>query len=1006
MHHILSNPPATPVPVSTGITTSSPSHLLSNRDLSRNRSDLSRCLKEKTMLFRKSRMVVLLCAVSFCSLAQEQFITINGKIIDASSRQGIPFVNLYIKPGTIGTASNTVGEFIFKYPASRSDDTLLITSIGYKPTGRPLKSLGRNVTITLEPSVVELAAVTVSAQTGLDILKEAIRRIPQNYDTSRMQLTAFYRENVWMGDFEVAFSEVVLDVYRPFYALKDQRNEQIRVIKGRKKKIEYGREGQLYYWMSGSSNGPRGCFSEDMVKYYNSKYSPLNPAMYKYYDYQHTETIRDEDRNLMVLDVTPKPKARKGYIPMKLFLDEETLAIVKYNFELSDRGIRMVSRKDKGLMHAIMANVVHVSTEYHKFQYAVSYSQVRDKWYLNRVTRHWEILVDSKKRNWEDRLWTLDANLVVTGIDTANAKPISEGDISKNSGPIHSMFSSDFDEGFWENYNVMKIESKSSPHRNDIELPKQDSVLSITKHISNRQNGFTRGDTLRGKLTPLRTCYDVLFYHLDVAVDMEKKSVSGNNLIRFVATQPFRRMQIDLFTEMTINKIVYQDKELPYTREYNAVFIDFPEMIAQGKTLEIKIYYEGIPKTPDWEIPMNGGVLWDKDSLGNPWVQMVCQGLGASVWWPNKDHQSDEPDSMKIWITVPSEFTEVSNGRLLRTTPQAGGRTRYEWYVSYPINTYNVTFNIGKYAHFNDLYVSDDTLTIDYYVMAYNVDRAKKMFRQVKPMLKTFEKDFGKYPFKRDGFTLVESLYPMEHQSGVCIGKITQQTSGDTSPLLWHESAHEWWGNAITCKDNADMWIHEGFATYAEFLVVEDMLGREEASLALAEQVNAVFGDEPVIGVYDVNHIHYEIGDMYSKASLMLHTFRNILNDDELWFSLLRDIQAHYRYKTLTSDELIAFINQRTKGDYTYFFDQYLRYKDIPTLEVAFEEGENNLKVKYRWMADVTNFRMPVKVTTAPDKFEFIYPTTVWKTMTLKNMSIDAFGVDEENFYINVEVPE
>jgi hypothetical protein len=961
------------------------------------------------MVFPKALIALVLSVASVCVFAQEKFVSIAGKISDAHTGQGIPFVNIRLKSGTSGTATNTHGEFIFKFPESSQRDTLVISCIGYKPVKYSLQTISKNVSIVLEPAVVELAQITVKASTGLDILREAIQKIPQNYDTSDVQLTTFYRENVWLGDFEVAYTEAILDIFRPFNTEKQGKkiklNDQIRVIKGRKKNIDYGRRDfQLYLCMSGSQNGARGCLSEDMIKYSTAPNCPFNPCAYRFYTYEHTETIRENDRNLIVLNIIPRKKARKGYLRMKVFLDEESLAIVKYNFELSEQGIRMVSRKDKGVMYAIMSNVVHVSTDYHQFQYSVSYAQHNNKWYLNSVSRNWTILIDSKKRNWVDRPWRLNADLLVTSIQTENVKPITEGDISKNSGPIHSMVSSSFDDAFWENYNVLKTESSSDSIRtNDIELPKQDTLHSKQNTASNRQNGFTRADTLRGMLTPLRTCYDVKFYHLDVNIDMEKKSLSGNNLMRFVATLPFQRMQIDLFTNMKINKIIYNNRELRHSREYNAVFVDFPTTIKPGEMAEIKIFYEGIPKTPDWDIPMNGGVLWDKDSLGNAWAQMVCQGLGASVWWPNKDHQSDEPDSMKIWVTVPSEYVEVSNGRLLQKTPMPENKTRYEWYVSYPINNYNVTFSIGKYAHFTDQYVSDDTLTIDYYVMAYNLERAKKMFKQVQPMLKTFEKYFGKYPFKRDGFTLVESLYPMEHQSGVCIGKITQETSGNTNPLLWHESAHEWWGNAITCKDIADMWIHEAFATYAETLVIEDRFGKEAALQSMTEQMDAVSGKEPVTGVYDVNHIHYEIGDMYSKGSLMLHTFRSILDNDSLWIDLLHDIQKRFRYQVLSAEELIAFINQRTKSDYTYFFHQYLHYTNIPSLQLAFEEKGNDVLVKYRWEADVTNFRMPVKATTSSDKFEFIYPTTTWKTMLLKNMSAANVEVDEENFYIDLE---
>jgi aminopeptidase N len=267
-----------------------------------------------------------------------------------------------------------------------------------------------------------------------------------------------------------------------------------------------------------------------------------------------------------------------------------------------------------------------------------------------------------------------------------------------------------------------------------------------------------------------------------------------------------------------------------------------------------------------------------------------------------------------------------------------------------------------------------------------------------------FEKNFGKYPFSRDGFTLVESIYPMEHQSAVCIGKISSENFTETSRLMWHESAHEWWGNSISCSDMADLWIHEAFATYAEIMVLEEFFGRDEAAIALEEQANAVIGLEPITGVYDVNHIHYNIGDMYSKGSLMLHTFRNVLNSDTNWVTLLQAIQKHFQYKTLSADSLITFINQQTRTDYTYFFDEYLHYVKIPELQLSTEaQPVGKFTVKYRWHTNVSAFHMPVKVGETSDKFQFIYPTTQWKAMSVKNLTADDFVVDTDNFYIDIK---
>jgi hypothetical protein len=991
------------------------------------------------MQLSKGILSLLLWGMLIPASAQTVFMTLRGQVVDGNSNNGIPSASIQLKTAGSGTASNNSGAYVFKIPESALGDSLLISCIGYKTLSVTVKAAINKQDFRLEPSVTELDAVTVQAKSALDFLKEVLEKIPQNFDTTDTQFTAFYRENVWMGEVELAFSEAVLDVYRPFRTAA-KPNDQLKVLKGRKKNIDYGQEAQLYSMMSGVSNGARGSLTDDLVKYRNAKYSPLNPSNFRTYDYSFSKSLKSGNARLIVLDINPAKKAKKAMLHLKLFIDEESLAIVKYDMRLSENGIRQVSRQDKGVAYSIMSKVVHATTEYHKFEYSVLYSQYRDKWYLNRVTRHWEIFVNSKRRNWVDKLWRAESDLIMTDRITTNEQPITEGDIGGKTSPMHTLVGSEVDETFWENYNILKPETRDSinslkPSDSlsrtivDTAVSAASTLTAVThgtqagnfgaggngelkrgiettpnKNIPNRQNGFTRADTLRGMLTPFRTCFDVKFYHLDVAVDLDKRSINGSNLIRFMAVQSFTTMQVDLYDNMEIDSIIYHEKLLEYKREFNAVFIKFPGSISQGSVAEVKIFYHGIPQEPDFNIPMNGGVLWDKDSLGNTWAQVVCQGSGASLWWPNKDHQSDEPDSMKIWITVPKGYEEISNGQLRAKTSIAASHTRYEWAVSYPINNYNVTFGIGKYVHFRDLYVSDDTLNIDYYVMPYNLDRAKNMFKQVPLMLKTFEKNFGKYPFPRDGFRLVESLYPMEHQSGVCIGKITAENSGETNPLMWHEVAHEWWGNAITTKDIADMWVHEAFATYAETIMIEEMFGAEAATQTMIAQQKGVNDKEPVTGVYDVNHIHYDIGNMYSKGSLLLHTFRNVLDNDQAWVNLLKAIQAEFRYQTLTATSLVAFINKFTKNDYTYLFDQYLLYTSLPSLEIKLKPSGKDLEITFRWKADVKNFRMPVKVMHAANEFKFIYPGSEWKSVVIKNMSPAEFEVDEEHFYIDVKI--
>ncbi|HEX6225411.1 MAG TPA: carboxypeptidase-like regulatory domain-containing protein, partial [Chryseolinea sp.] len=683
---------------------------------------------EDTIVCRMCLLFFYWAGVALTACGQH-YITVTGKIIDSQNSIPIPFVNIQLNTSGLGTSTNSEGHFIFKFPEKFAKDTLIISCIGYQTKREPCASLNRNAVIRLIPATVELAEITINSPNGLDILKTALSKIPENYDTAPVQLTAFYRENLLLGDFQMAYSESVLEVHKKFKTEKDP-NDQIRIIKGRKKQVDFGSDGQFYFWLSGISNSARGALAEDLVKYNQARMVPFNPRNFKYYQYNYSETIREGNTDLIVLEIIPKQNNRRGLINMKVYIDDESFAIVKYDLELTDAGVRYVSRKDKGLGQAIMSAVTGAQLDYHRFRMSNTYKRYQGKWYLNTVVRRWEILVNSKKRNMVERKWQAELDFIVTDIDRENVRPITQGDIGGTKTSLGSLLGSDTDEAFWEHYNVLKTEIPDSLRFVQNPLP-ADSVRRLSAIVPNRQNGFTRADTLRGKLTPLRTCFDVTFYHLDVAVNMDERSVKGSNLMRFKVVEPLQKMQVDLYANMKINSITHKEIPLAFTREFNAVFIEFKEPLLQGTEQEIRIFYEGVPKTPDWSIPMNGGILWDKDSLGNPWAEAVTQGSGASVWWPNKDHQSDEPDSMKIWITVPSQFSEISNGRLVHKTPLKDSMTRYEWYVSYPINNYNVTFNIGKYAHFSDEYISDDTLKIDYYVMEYNLDRAKKMFRQV-----------------------------------------------------------------------------------------------------------------------------------------------------------------------------------------------------------------------------------------------------------------------------------
>ncbi len=526
------------------------------------------------------------------------------------------------------------------------------------------------------------------------------------------------------------------------------------------------------------------------------------------------------------------------------------------------------------------------------------------------------------------------------------------------------------------------------------------------------QPQFTRADTLRGMLRPERTCFDVRWYDLDVRVDPERKFISGSNTIRFTALEQSERLQVDLFENMTLESATLDGgRPLGFTREYNAIFIALGAPLTPGSTHDLLLKYSGNPtvaKNPPW----GGGFIWAKDSSGNPWVAVACEGTGASLWWPNKDHLSDKPDSVRISVTVPPGLEDVSNGRLRNVTTLSDGWRRFQWAETYPINNYSVTLNIGKFSHFADVYTGLDTLTLDYYVLPQNLEKAQKQFVQAKSMIACFEKYFGPYPFARDGYKLVQSPHPgMEHQSAVAYGNGFRNGYNGTASSTWglmfdfiiiHESAHEWWGNSVTAKDLADMWIHEGFGAHAEAMYVECMFGTK----AMLEYVNAkkyqVGNQKPVLGAYNVNN--EGAGDMYPKGSLMLNTLRGVLDNDSLWFALFRGLAAEFRYTSITTEDVVRYVNRATGTDYTYFFDQYLRYPRLPKLDIALVVRGNALSCRYRWRADVKDFRMPVKVTTAPRVFAFIRPTTEWQTIDLGTMDPKQFRYAEDWFYIDAQV--
>ena len=522
---------------------------------------------------------------------------------------------------------------------------------------------------------------------------------------------------------------------------------------------------------------------------------------------------------------------------------------------------------------------------------------------------------------------------------------------------------------------------------------------------------FTEADSIRGALRLERNCFDVKHYDLKIDLDINNKSISGQNDMRFQYLENSKSLQIDLFENMEVEEISIDGESCSYFRKYDAVFVILPELKI-GNDYTMKIKFSGQPtiaKSPPWD----GGFVWSQDKNKNPWIGVACEGTGASLWWPNKDHLSDEPDSMKIAITVPEELMAVSNGNLINTTT-LDGRSTYEWNVSYPINNYNVSINVGDYQHFSDVYTSPTKgdLACDYYVLSYNLKKAKEHFKQVDGVLESFEHYFGPYPFWKDGFALIETPYlGMEHQSGIAYGnQYKRGYLGSMIPkdmnwdyIIVHETGHEYWGNSISVKDHADMWIHEGFTTYMEALYVEYHYGREAVNRYLVMQRRFLQNMQPILGPKNVNFEEFGGSDHYYKGSYLLHTLRSVMNDDEAWFDLLRAVYDEYKLSVVETKDIIQFINDYCNEDYTKFFQQYLGHGPLPELEYQLLPKGKNLCVRYKWNSPVENFSMPIEIGKLDETMR-LNCTTEWQETKFKKMEPEEFWINQHDYLINTTI--
>ncbi len=536
------------------------------------------------------------------------------------------------------------------------------------------------------------------------------------------------------------------------------------------------------------------------------------------------------------------------------------------------------------------------------------------------------------------------------------------------------------------------------------------SLLLIFTTLSSglaQHSNFSKQDTLRGSITPERVWWDLLHYNLDFKVDPSSKSIEGSNLIRYEVLSQNQLMQIDLQPPLEITAVLENNKELNYKRDGNVYYIQLKKNQQIGTINEIIIHFKGAPKISN-NPPWDDGFTWEKDNNGTDFIATSCQGGGSSIWWPSKDHMYDEPDQgIELSITAPKHLISVANGRLIQTKENSNKTNTTSWKVVNPINNYGVNINIGDYVHFTEKYKGKKgVLDCDYYVVSYNLEKAKKQFKEVSRTIEAFEHWFGPYPFYEDSYKLVEVPYlGMEHQSSVTYGNGYQNgyKGIDLSGTGWglkfdfiivHESGHEWFANNITNIDIADMWIHESFTAYSENLFLDYHFGTEASNAYVTGTRKKILNDKPIIGNYDVNNSGSS--DMYYKGANMLHTLRQIIDNDEKWRSILVGLNKDFYHQTVTTKQIEDYIDKFFKIDLKPFFDQYLRTIKIPTLEYKLEH--NN--IFYRWSNIVDGFSIPVNVFINSNS-EWIKPTSRWKKLS-SDININSFSVDN-NFYIEVE---
>lgn len=545
--------------------------------------------------------------------------------------------------------------------------------------------------------------------------------------------------------------------------------------------------------------------------------------------------------------------------------------------------------------------------------------------------------------------------------------------------------------GLEHNLSFMMYNSDKAYLVNNLAKNHLDNPSRLTE-ANNFKLPYSEKDSLQGSLRPERDCFDVYYYDLTVRVDHKKKRIEGSNVVYFEVIHATDRIQIDLAANFRIDSVLFEGRQMNITRKHDAVFIQLDRSLAPNSKHSITVKYGGKPRvapSPPW----NGGFVWKKDH-GKPWIGVACEHLGASSWWPCKDHLSEKPDSMTINIQTLRKYKAIANGNLRSVTPVDEHYDNFEWFVSYPINSYCVTLYIGDFVNIKETFTnSNQSYDLDFYVLPHNLEKGRAYYQQTKDILRVYEKLYGEYPYANDGLAMVEAPYAgMEHQGAIAIGndygKSKRRSYEDSGYdyLLVHETAHEWWGNTVTMRDMADAWISEGFATYTELLFLEDLFGHQAYLKAATQNMLHVRNIWPMVSDRDVNANSFLGGDIYKKGAAMLHNFRCILDDDSLFFKTIKDFYITNKFKTIDSQDFIDFMNHRTGKEHTAFFRKFLYDAEPPILEYQFRMKDDTLQFAFVWINVDADFEMPFSIMVNGEDNHRLSGSTRYQTVKIPNV--------------------